>query len=110
MSNVKSILKNKDDSQIKFTQPKFSSKLNPKFSNSKIKKQVFESYPISKTKIFLSEMGPVEYTELLREKSAGILRMKPLKAFTKNARISSTPLRDYKPKTGESWNDVLKRA
>jgi broad specificity phosphatase PhoE len=58
----------------------------------------------------LAQVGPVEYTELLREKAAGILRLKPLKAFTKNAKISGTPLREYQPKNGESWNDVLKRA
>ena len=109
-SKAKSILKNKEDAVIKFTKPKFSVKLDPQFSNSKNKKQLFESYPMCKTKIFLHQEGPVEYTELLREKSAGILRLKPLKIYAKNAKINKTPLREYKPRNGESWEDVYKRA
>lgn len=89
--------------------PKFSVKLEPKFSNSKNKSPVYESFPICKAKIFLHQKGPVEYTELLREKSAGILMLKPLKTFAKNAKISSTPIREYKPRNGESWTDVYKR-
>ncbi len=57
----------------------------------------------------MNQPGPVEYTELLREKGAGIMELKPLTEFTKNAKLSNTPLRQYKPKAGENWDDVLRR-
>ena len=41
----------------------------------------------------MAEPGPVEYSELLREKSAGVLELKPLSEFSRNAKITNTPLR-----------------
>ena len=52
----------------------------------------------------------IEYTKLLREKAAGVLRGQKLKKFKEGAKFSKTPMRKYKPKSGENWEDVYKRA
>lgn len=52
----------------------------------------------------------VKFTKLLREKGAGLLQGKKLKEFAICANASRCPLRDYRPRCGESWKDVYKRA
>lgn len=58
-----------------FLKPKFSEKIDQKLTNAKVFKHIQESYPLNTEQIYLSEPGPVEYTELLREKSAGVLEL-----------------------------------
>lgn len=93
-----------------FIKPQFAEKIDSALTSGKVFKLVQETYPLNTQQIFLAEPGPVEYCELLREKSAGVLELKPLSEFVRNAKVTNTPLRQYKPKAGESWDDVLKRA
>lgn len=50
------------------------------------------------------------FTPLMREKGGGEYEGKPLELFRKNAADKKIPLRLFKGKGGECWDDVNKRA
>jgi len=52
----------------------------------------------------------ITYSELLREKGAGILQGKPLATSKELAEKSGLPLRRFKAEEAESWEDVYNRA
>ena len=52
----------------------------------------------------------INYSELLREKGAGVLQGKPLTVSKELAEKSGLPLRRFKAEEAESWEDVYGRA
>ncbi|KAL4479829.1 hypothetical protein ABPG74_020345 [Tetrahymena malaccensis] len=52
----------------------------------------------------------ITYTPLMREKGGGEYEGKPLELFRKTAADKKIPLRQFKGKDGECWNDVYVRA
>ena len=52
----------------------------------------------------------VNYSELLREKGAGVLEGQPLIVWKNGAEKAGLGIRKYKAENGESWEDVMARA
>jgi len=56
------------------------------------------------------EILVINYTELLREKGAGVLQGQPLGVSKELAEKSGLPMRRFKAEEAESWEDVYNRA
>lgn len=58
----------------------------------------------------LVKIEQIEFTDILRERNAGVMTGLPMATWSMTAKAKKIPLRQFRPQDGESIDDVCKRA